>query len=243
MNSTRPLLKLFGDRLRHFHANVGDAERIASTLAGGAFIAASLIGRKAPRWSLLGAGIAMLFRGTTGYCSLYHALGVDQRDLRHRNGVPGNGGVRIEHSVDVHCPAADLYQFWRRVDQLPSILRHVESVVAVDEWHSHWKARGPIGPALEWDAEIINEREDKLIAWQSVHGASLKNAGSVRFDAIDADTTRLKVCLELQPVGGTAALTLIRLFGTDPQRELETDLERFKDFAERELTPESQSLS
>lgn len=244
MNSTlRPLQKMFGDYKRRLHANVGDMERIGSLLAGGALIAVSLLGRKTPRWGLLGAGVGLLLRGSTGYCSLYQALGIDGRDRRHRDGVPGNGGVRIEHTVDIHCPAAELYQFWRRVDQLPSILRHVESVVALDEWHSHWKARGPLGPALEWDAEIINERENQLIAWQSVHGASLKNAGSVRFDPINEEATRLKVCLELQPVGGTAALTLIRLFGTDPQRELETDLERFKDFAERELTPESQSLS
>jgi len=52
----------------------------------------------------------------------------------------------------------------------------------------------------------------------------------------------VKVCIELQPIGGAAALALARLFGTDPQRELEEDLERFKDFAERELTPESHSV-
>jgi uncharacterized membrane protein len=151
--------------------------------------------------------------------------------------------LKIEYAVEVQCPAPELYQFWRNIEQLPRILRHVESVEPLDAWHSHWVARGPLGPALEWDAEIINEHENELIAWQSVHGAHLQNAGSVRFESLSETATYVKVCIELQPLGGAAALALARLFGTDPQRELEEDLERFKDFAERELTPSSHSIN
>ncbi len=244
MNSIpRTLHTSIGNRLRRFHTNVDRKERAGSLLAGAALIGTSFFRGGSRRWILLGAGVGLLLRGATGHCALYRAFGIDRCDRRQRDGVPGNDGVRIEHTVEVFCPAADLYQFWRQVDQLPRILRHVESVESIDEWHSHWVARGPLGPPLEWDAEIINERENQLIAWQSVHGAALKNAGSVRFEPISEDVTRMKVCLELQPIGGTAALALARLFGTDPQRELEWDLERFKDFAERELTPSSQSLS
>lgn len=244
MNSNfQSLQQSIGRRLRRFRPNVGDKERIGAVFAGGALVVAGIFRSGSARWGLIGAGTALFVRGATGFCSLYRALGIDGRDRRERDGVPGNGGVRIEHTVEVHCPAADLYQFWRQIDQLPRILRHVESVEAIDEWHSHWVAQGPLGPPMEWDAEIINERENELIAWQSVHGADLKNAGSVRFESLSDDITRMKVCLELQPIGGSAALALARLFGTDPQRELESDLERFKDFAERELTPESQSLN
>ena len=229
--------------LGRFPMNLNGKERIGSLLAGTALVAAGLLRSGATRWALLGSGTGLLLRGVTGRCALYNALGIDRRDDRFRDGVPGNQGLRIEHKVEVHCPAPELYQFWRQIDQLPRILRHVESVEAIDEWHSHWIARGPLGPPLEWDAEIINEHENELIAWQSVHGASLKNAGSVRFEEISPGLTRVKVCLELQPVGGVAALALVRLFGTDPQRELEDDLERFRDFAERELTPSSHSLN
>ncbi len=221
--------------------NLGDTERVGTALAGGALIAAAFLPPSPARWSFFTAGVGLLLRGAAGYCPLYRVLGIDRFDQRHRDGVPGNDGLKIEHEVEVRCPAAELYQFWRRVEQLPRILRHVESVEPIDEWHSHWVARGPVGPALEWDAEIINEHENQLIAWQSVHGASLKNAGAVRFEELGGGFTRVKVCLELQPYGGAAALALGRLFGTDPQRELEYDLERFKDFAERELTPASQS--
>jgi uncharacterized membrane protein len=223
--------------------NVGLKERIGSLLAGGALVAAGMMRRGPSRALLLGAGVGFFFRGATGHCPIYQQLGIDRLDQRQRDGVPGNQGLRIEYAVDVQCPAPELYQFWRNIEQLPRILRHVESVEALDAWHSHWVARGPLGPALEWNAEIINEHENELIAWQSVHGASLQNAGSVRFDRLSDTATYVKVCIELQPIGGKAALALGRLFGTDPQRELEEDLERFKDFAERELTPSSQSVN
>jgi uncharacterized membrane protein len=222
--------------------NVTDSERIASAVAGGLVMSLALFRSGLWRGLLLGAGATLLLRGATGRCVLYHELGIDRRDRRQRDGVPGNEGLRIEHAVDVRCPARELYQFWRRLEQLPRILRHVESVEPTDQWHSHWVARGPLGPPLEWDAEIINEREGELIAWQSVHGAGLQNAGSVRFEPTYEGLTRLKVCIELQPVGGAVAIALGRIFGTDPQRELIDDLERFRDFAERELAPASHSL-
>ncbi|MEI9896188.1 MAG: YgaP-like transmembrane domain [Chthoniobacter sp.] len=235
-----PLRKLVGlDRLP---LNLGPTERLGSIVAGSALAAAGLLRRGPARALLVGAGAGLLLRGATGHCALYRQLGIDRFDRRQRDGVPGNRGLKIEYAVEVRCPAPELYQFWRNIEQLPRILRHVETVEAVDAWHSHWVARGPLGPALEWDAEIINEHENELIAWQSMHGANLQNAGSVRFEAISDSVTYVKVCIELLPVGGTAALALARLFGTDPQRELAEDLERFKDFAERELTPSSHSV-
>lgn len=238
----RSLQKLAGQGLSQIQMNLGLTERLASIMAGGALIGAGIFRQGPLRTALFGTGAGFLLRGATGHCPLYNLFGVDHLDRRQRDGVPGNRGLKIEYGVEVQCPAPELYQFWRAIDQLPRILRHVESVEPLDSWHSHWKARGPLGPALEWDAEIINEHENELIAWQSVHGASLQNAGSVRFEALSDTETYVKVCIELLPVGGSAALALARLFGTDPQRELEEDLERFKDFAERELTPESHSV-
>jgi len=238
----RSLQKFAGQGLSRIQMNLGLTERLASIMAGGALIGAGIFRQGPLRAALFGTGAGFLLRGATGHCPLYNLLGIDHLDRRQRDGVPGNQGLKIEYGVEVQCPAPELYQFWRAIDQLPRILRHVESVEPLDSWHSHWKARGPLGPALEWDAEIINEHENELIAWQSVHGASLQNAGSVRFEALSDNATYVKVCIELLPVGGAAALALARLFGTDPQRELEEDLERFKDFAERELTPESHSV-
>jgi uncharacterized membrane protein len=58
-------------------SNVGDLERLASTVGGGALALYGLT-----RGSLLGAALAVLggslvYRGATGHCPLYERLGID----------------------------------------------------------------------------------------------------------------------------------------------------------------------
>src|SRR5262245_2896627 len=93
-----------GSHLRRLHANVGPVERAGSVLAGSALIAAALFRPSAQRWMLFGAGAALVVRGAAGHCLLYRALGIDHCDTRQRDGVPGNEGVRVEYTVDIHCP-------------------------------------------------------------------------------------------------------------------------------------------
>lgn len=64
--------------------NVGKIERWASILGGGALAAMAL--RRGPRVSPLSSALALgatalLFRGTTGHCPAYQALGVNTADL------------------------------------------------------------------------------------------------------------------------------------------------------------------
>ena len=58
---------------------------------------------------------------------------------------------------------------------------NLESVTVLDSRRSHWVAKGPVGTRVEWDAEIHNEIEDELIAWRSLPGADVDQAGSVHF--------------------------------------------------------------
>jgi hypothetical protein len=64
--------------------NVGKIERWASILGGGALAAMAL--RRGPRVTPLSSILALgattlLFRGTTGHCPAYQALGVNTADL------------------------------------------------------------------------------------------------------------------------------------------------------------------
>ncbi len=60
---------------------------------------------------------------------------------------------------------------------------------------SHWVAAGPLGHQVEWDAEIINEVDGYLLAWQSLPGADVDSAGSVRFRDLPNEATELTVRL------------------------------------------------
>ncbi len=208
--------------------NVSDNERILSTIAG-----ATLAYLGVKRGTLGGLGLAaaggmLAYRGMTGHCGLYSKLGVSSA----KPAAPSKyfaRGIHVESAVTVNKTPAELYQFWRKLENLPQIMDHLESVAVIDEKKSHWTARGPAGTSVSWDAEIINDVPNETIAWRSLAGAQVDNAGSVRFIPAPKDRgTEVHVVLDYIPPGGTLGKWVARLFGEDPQLQIESDLRRFK---------------
>ena len=210
--------------------NVADDERIISAAAGGGLILAGLARGGVGRLLLLGAGGALLCRAWTGRCPWYDYQRIDKR--HGSRGIRGRRGTKIEQSVEVKCPPDVLYRQWRNLSELPKIMRHVESVEERSNNKSHWKVKTRTGAPLEWDAEIINDEEGRMIAWQTLPGAIVRNAGSVWFELAASGATRVKVALEFDPPAGPVGITLANLLGRSPEAELTADLERFKEFAE-----------
>jgi uncharacterized membrane protein len=92
-----------------------------------------------------------------------------------------------------------------------------------------------MGQTLEWDAEIINDEEGRMIAWQSLPGATVRHAGSVWFEPDGSGATRVKVAMEFIPPAGPVGAAVAGMLGNSPQQQLEQDLAKFKEFAEQEL--------
>jgi uncharacterized membrane protein len=228
-----PELENLSDEL---HMNLPDSARAASALGGAALIAAAVpVQSRSLRMLIATLGLAFLYRGVSGRCPWYESRGIDRR--HSSSGVPGDTGSKIEHSIEIHRSPQVLYDFWHNLEQLPRVMRHVESVHRMSDRRSQWKVRGPLGKTIEWEAEIINDVPSTLIAWQSLPGCTVRNAGSVWFEPNGNGGTRLKVALEFDPPGGAVGTSLSALLGRSPQRDLEEDLSNFKEFAERELEP------
>src|SRR6186713_157377 len=84
--------------------NVPDSERTLSAIVGGGLIAAGATRHGISRWLLVGLGAALVHRGWSGHCAYYEFQGIDRRHGGRRTdrvsrGVPGNRGMRAEHSV------------------------------------------------------------------------------------------------------------------------------------------------
>jgi uncharacterized membrane protein len=108
-------------------------------------------------------------------------------------------------------------------------MKHVESVSVLDEKRSHWVVRGPAGSTVEWDAEIINDEPNALIAWRSLDNAEVDNAGSVRFvPGPEGRGTEVRVVLDYIPPAGRVGKWVARLFGEEPSQQIHEDLRRFK---------------
>jgi uncharacterized membrane protein len=208
--------------------NVGDMERILS-MAAGAGLAGLALARR--RWDslLLGAiGAGFLWRGYTGRCQCYAALGINTADHNPATAVPAQQGVKIEKTIKIHRPPEELYRFWRNLENLPQIMRHLKKVEPIDSLHSHWVAKGPFGKEVEWDAEIINERADDLIAWRSLPGGQIDTAGSVRFNRTADGGTELTLSMKYNPPAGKIGAQIAEWLGDGLELKLDEDLSRFK---------------
>jgi uncharacterized membrane protein len=144
-----------------------------------------------------------------------------------------SGAISVEKAITVNRPAEEVYRFWRNFDNLPRFMQHLEEVKIIDDKRSHWKARAPIGTSVEWDAEVTVDQPGQLLAWHSVEGAEVDNAGTVHFErAPGGRGTIVRVDLQYSPPGGTAGALIARLLGEEPAQQIDEDLRHFKQLIE-----------
>ena len=201
-------------------SNVSDTERWGTLISGGALV---LMGLK--QGSLRGAitaltGGGLIYRGVTAQNSI-------KDDIQDSLGM--NDSIRVERTVTINKSPEELYQFWRNFENLPHFMKHLKNVSVINETRSHWVATAPMGASVEWDADIVNDQPNHLIAWASVEGADVDNSGFVRFAKAPGDRgTEVKVVIEYNPPGGAVTATLAKLFGEEPKQQISDDLRRFK---------------
>lgn len=141
--------------------------------------------------------------------------------------------IQVKKSVTVNRPRAEVYRFWRDLENLPGFMHHLESVRNTGDRQSHWVVKAPGGTHVEWDAEIVEDTANELISWRSLPGGGVDNRGSVRFKEAPADRgTEVQVELEYDAPAGSAGALVAKLFGEEPNQQVRDDLRRFKQVME-----------
>jgi uncharacterized membrane protein len=220
--------------------NVGDTERIFSLAFGVGLGLAGLSQGRAKGLGLIALGAGLIWRGFAGHCGCYTALGINNAKRKPATSVPARQGIKVEKTIVIERPAAELYRFWRRLENLPRVMRHLKRVRSIDSQHSRWVAEGALGKDLEWDAEIINEREDEMLAWASIPGGDVETAGSVHFRPQGDERTDLTVSLKYNPPAGKIGAHIATLLGSGLEGKLDEDLNAFKQVMETGMAPSPQ---
>ncbi|WP_298904571.1 SRPBCC family protein [uncultured Nostoc sp.] len=207
-----------GDKPSTNQPEASEVERWGSLLGGGAMV---LMGLK--QGSLRGvltalAGGGLIYQGATKQSTIQQA----------QEAIGINQPIKIEKTVTINKPADELYRYWHNFENLPTFMKHLKSVKVHDKKRSHWVANAPLGSSVEWDAEILEDRENEFISWASVEGADVDNSGFVRFKEVSDRGTEVKVVLEYNPPGGALGATVAKLFGEEPKQQIGDELGRFK---------------
>lgn len=166
-----------------------------------------------------------------------------QEFTRHVS-VPADEGVRVDKAITIERPVSEVYAFWRQLENLPRFMRHLESVTEKDNLHSHWVVKTLGGKQLEWDSEIIEQRENEMISWRSAPGADVDNAGSVWFTPVPGGNGAVvRIEMKYVPPGGKAGAIVSKMFGQDADSEIADDLNRLKKLLETGQLPEDRGDS
>ena len=214
-------------RIEHPLANVPEAERWASVIGGGVLAIYGLTRRDRAGvvLALMGGGIA--WRGASGHSRLYEGLHVSRFDGAGSDAnVVSGAAVQIERTVTIRRPVSELYRFWRKLENLPRFMEHLESVLPLGGNRFHWVVRAPFG-TVQWDAEVFRERQNEFIAWRSLEGSQVENAGSVHFDPAPGGT-QVRVRMAYKPPAGPLGALIARVLGVEPGQQVSEDLGRLK---------------
>ncbi|HET9690425.1 MAG TPA: SRPBCC family protein [Acidimicrobiales bacterium] len=185
-------------------------------------------------------GVALTGRGSHDRGRLAAVTGaiaaITATDIVAALAASGDGKVvEARSATTINKPAAEVYAAWRRFDDFPRFMAHMEevAVTGADGRTSHWRAAGPAGTSVEWDATITDDRPGERIAWRSDDGAAVPNSGEVRFGpAPGGRGTEVHVTLRHELPGGEVGRAVARCFGEDPRQQLDDDLRRFKQIVE-----------
>lgn len=134
--------------------------------------------------------------------------------------------------VTIAKPAQELYDFWRDFSNLAKVMENVEQIQVIDRSRSNWVVKAPGGRTVEWESVVTDDQPGKLIAWQSVEGAQVRNSGRVEFHDVSGRGTVVRAVIAYDPPGGMVGQLIAKLFQREPALQARRDLRRFKQYME-----------
>jgi uncharacterized membrane protein len=171
--------------------------------------------------SLLGAG---LVAATTMKKNIHSLLALAE----------DSPGFELEETIRINVPVSDLYDFWVNPENYPKVFSHIAAIERQGENLYRWTLTGPAGIPVHWEGTITRAVPNTLVEWKSLPGSTVGNFGVARFDANYDASTRLHVRMFYRPPAGLLGRFLAELFGADPKKVLEQDLQRLKHRLEAE---------
>jgi uncharacterized membrane protein len=214
--------------------NVSSSGRFVSILGGTALTTIGLGRRSLGGLVMSLVGGTLLYRGATGYCSLYASLGIDT----HK----GNGTsepIHITEALTIDRHKDELYGFWRDADHLPKFMRFLEAVRKIDDRHAEWIARipGDLG-TVRWETEITEDEPGRKIAWRTLPGSDIEEAGAIHFEeAAGGRGTVVRIDLDYRPPGDGVGRLAAKLLNPAFAEMLREDMRRFKSLMETGEVP------
>lgn len=158
------------------------------------------------------------------------------QDTRHQ--PQRRNTIEIEQAVTVNRSKEELYQYWRKLENLPNFMKHLQTVEQTGDNRSHWVARLAGGLPVAWDAEIVEDKSNERIVWRTLPDAQVQQHGTVTFEDATGDRgTVVHVDIKYSPPGGIVGETFARMLNGVTAQQVKDDIRRFKSLMETGEVP------
>lgn len=138
----------------------------------------------------------------------------------------------LAETVTINRPAQELYDFWRRPENLVQVMENILSIEPIDETRSRWTVKAPADGTVSWESVITKDVPGQEITWQSADGADVANNGRIEFRDAGARGTVVRATIAYEPPGGKVGELIAKLFQREPRIQARRDLRRFKQIME-----------
>jgi uncharacterized membrane protein len=139
----------------------------------------------------------------------------------------------IKRSVTVNRPVDEVYAFWKNFENMPKFMKHLDSVQSTGEGTSRWTAGSSQGLTVAWEVQLVEDRPNQLLSWQTIGVSDVTGTGRVEFTpAPGGRGTEVRADISYQPPGGALGAKIARVFRDVPGVKIENQLNTFKQIIE-----------
>lgn len=147
-----------------------------------------------------------------------------------------SGTTHLHMAITIDQSVEEVYRGWRDLENLAESMRHLESVEPIDGDRTRWRFRAHVPKVdmnIEWETEIVEDRENEHLAWRSTDESDIHNEGIVEFrPRRGGDSTEIHIHLLYHPPGGNIGQQLGQFLRGLSEQTLKADVRRFKQYLE-----------
>lgn len=135
----------------------------------------------------------------------------------------------MEECLTINRTPQQVYSYWRNFENLPSFMRHLESIQVISHKRSLWRGV----TSAEWQVEIVDDFPGEMIRWNSLDGSYVISEEVVELRAAPGGRgTEVRVAIRLFPQGGALGRAVATLSSMLTARQLKEELNLLKQILE-----------
>lgn len=207
--------------LSFWESSWNPSTRAIGQLAGAMLMSRCLVKQSLTSKLLGTAGLGLFIRATTNQ-TFGQLLGTAEHPQP----------MRLQRTVTIQAPVEKVWDFLSDFEEVARFLPGVTRVQELGDGMYRWAMELPGGQELELEERLTAVVPQERLQWESVSQQPLWYQGSVVLQNVDADATRVHLCLDYVLPGGALGAAVASLFGADPQGLFQQAMLRIKPFLE-----------